>query len=113
MIYRTGDLTESNWRLFHEIGAIVGGLALLGAGLLCKARSTTIAGGSLIAVFVMLLVTLVRWPNQLHSVSVVLMVGGRAFFAVALLMSFYRDQLLSLPNRVRAAEGVFRVLKWR
>ena len=57
MIYRTGGLAGSNWRLFHEIGAIVGGLALLGSGLLCKVRSTTIAGGSLIAVFVMSLVT--------------------------------------------------------
>ena len=113
MIYRTGDLAESNWRLFHEIGAIVGGLSLLGAGLLCKVRSTTIAGGSLIAVFVMSLVTLVRWPDQLHSVSVVMMVGGGAFFAVALLMSLYRDRLLSLPNRIRAGEGVYRVLKWR
>ena len=53
MIYRTGDLAENNWRLFHEIGAIVSGLALLGPGLLCKVPSTTIAGGNLIAVFVM------------------------------------------------------------
>ena len=113
LFYRLGDSPENHWRLFHEIGAIVGSLVLLGSGLLCRLRSTTIAGGSLLVFFVGSLVTLVRLPNQLQSVSVMMMVGGGLFFATALLMSIYRDRLVSLPRRVREGEGVYRVLRWR
>jgi hypothetical protein len=59
------------------------------------------------------MVTLIRLPNQLHSVSVMMMVGGGLFFATALLMSIYRDRLVSLPRRVKDGEGVYRILKWR
>ncbi len=113
LIYRVGGSADGNWRLFHEIGAISGSLALLGSGLLCRLRSTTIAGGSLLVCFVGSLVTLIRWPSQLQSVSVLMMIGGGLFFTTALLMSIYRDRLVSLPRRVREGEGVYRVLKWR
>ncbi len=113
LLHRTGGSPEDHWRLFHEIGAIVGSLVLLGSGLLCRIRSTTIAGGSLLIFFIGSMVTLIRLPNQLHSVSVMMMVGGGLFFATALLMSIYRDRLVSLPRRVKDGEGVYRILKWR
>jgi len=113
MIYRLQDNPEGYWRLFHEIAAISAGLVLLGSGLICRIRSTTIAGGSLLVFFVGSLVTLVRLPDQLQNVSVVMMIGGGAFFAIAVLMSIYRDRLISLPTRIRKGEGVYQVLKWR
>jgi hypothetical protein len=113
LLYRTGGSPDDHWRLFHEVGTIVSSLVLLGSGLLCRIRSTTVAGGSLLIFFVGSMVTLIRLPNQLHSVSVMMMVGGGLFFATALLMSIYRDRLVSLPRRVKDGEGVYRILKWR
>ena len=98
---------------FHEIAAIAGGLILFGSGMLCKLRSTTVAGATLLTIYMVSLLTLVRWPDQLQNVSVVMMIGGGAFFATALLMSIYRDRLMSLPRRIREGEGVYRILKWR
>ena len=113
LICRLQESPEGYWRLFHEIMAITCGLIMLGSGLLCRIRSTTIAGGLLLAFFVGSLAVLVRWPSQLQNVSVVMMVGGGVFFAVAVLMSIYRDRLISLPTRIRKGEGVYQVLKWR
>ena len=39
--------------------------------------------------------------------------GTGAVFAVGLVLSFYRDRLLALPDRIKRREGVFRVLSWR
>ena len=113
VLYRTGASPDTQWRLFHEVGAIVGSLALLGSGLLCRLRITTVTGASILAAYVVSLATLIRWPSQLQNVSVVMMIGGGLFFGTALLMSIYRDRLVSLPRKVRDGEGLFKVLKWR
>ena len=86
------------WQQFHEIGSIACGLLLLGSGLLCRLRSTTLAGGSLLAIYLASLIVLIRLPSQLQNISVCMMVGGGAFFAIAFLMSIYRDRLVSLPS---------------
>jgi hypothetical protein len=41
------------------------------------------------------------------------MIGGGLFFGIGLLLSVYRDRLLTLPERFKRREGVFRVLSWR
>jgi hypothetical protein len=102
-----------SWQMFHEWGALAVGLMLLGSGVVCQIRSTTLAGSGVLAAFIISLLTWVRWPEQLQSASVMLMIGGGAFFGVALLMSLYRERLISLPQRIRSGEGVYRVFKWR
>jgi len=42
-----------------------------------------------------------------------MMVGGGLFFSIAVLLSVYRDRLLSIPQRIQEGEGVFRIFKWR
>jgi len=111
--YRTAGPGEGAWRMFHEIAVIGGSLGLLGAGMLCRIRWTTVGGASLILVFVGSLVTLVRLPDQLQNASVVMMIGGATFLATAILMSVYRDRLVALPKQVADGEGVFQVLRWR
>ena len=113
LVYRLGFASDPNWMQFHEITTIAAGLVLFGSGVLCRLRATTISGATLLGVYLVSLLTLIRWPDQLQSVSVMMMVGGGIFFATALLMSIYRDRLMSLPKRIREGEGVYQILKWR
>lgn len=114
IFYRSFEVRgDWNWMLFHEIAAIVAALALLGAGLACRIRSTTINGMGLLSVYVLSVLALVQWPSQLQSVSVVMMAGGGMFFVTAVLLSIYRDRLVSFHSDIREARGMFRVLRWR
>lgn len=101
------------WIMLHEVGVLAIGLGLLGAGLVCRIRSSTLLGSGTLAVYVVSLLGLLRLPAQLQSTAVYMMVGGGAFFLVAVLLSVYRDRLLALPDKMREGEGVFQVLKWR
>ena len=107
------DGAETSWRLAHEIGTLVLGLLLLGSGILCRLRATTIAGAATTLIYVGTLVVFIRLPEQLQHMAVYMMIGGGIFFGVALLLSIYRDYLLALPERVRTGKGLFRVLTWR
>ncbi len=98
--------------LLHEVGSLAVGLALVGAGVVCRIRSTTLVGSTSLALWVLSLVALVHLP-ELESAAIMMMVGGGVFFAVAVLLSVYRDRLLALPSKVKNREGVFRVLEWR
>lgn len=98
--------------VLNELGALLVGLLLLGAGVLCRVRVTTLVGAGSLTAWVVSLVALVDLP-ELQSAAVYMMIGGGAFFAAAVLLSIYRDRLLALPQKVRQHEGVFRVLDWR
>jgi len=113
LVYRLGIGVDANWMQFHELTTIVVALTLFGTGVLCRLRATTISGAALLGVYLLSLITLIRWPDQLQNVSVMMMVGGGVFFGAALLMSIYRDRLMSLPRRIREGEGVYQILKWR
>jgi hypothetical protein len=97
----------------NEVGMLVVGLLLVATGAMCRLRSTTITGTVLLVLYVLTLVLYVRLPERLQSTAVYLMVGGGAFFAVGLLLSFYRESLLKLPEKVKRREGLFKVLSWR
>ncbi len=101
------------WVVTHEAGVLIVGLLLLGAGVLCRIRWSTIFGSITLLVYIVSLIGLVRLPDQLQSTAIYMMVGGGLFFGTAVLLSIYRDRLLAIPKRAQAGEGVFRVLKWR
>lgn len=104
---------EWGWAMFHELGVLLIGLALLGVGVLCRIRWSTITGAGTLVAYIMTLVLLVRLPEQLQTTAIYMMVGGGAFFTIAVLLSIYRDRLLALPQKVKAGEGMFEVLTWR
>jgi hypothetical protein len=108
---RMGDYVPVWTVVPNEVGALLAGLALLGAGVVCRMRATTFVGATVTTVWVLSLVTLVNL--QLQNASVYMMIGGGAFFAVAVMLSIYRDRLLALPEKVRNREGLFGVLDWR
>lgn len=97
----------------NELGMFIAGMALLTTGFTLQLRSTTIVGGSTLLVY---LLTFLLFINRLENVEIVtiwFMVGGGVIFGTGVLLSVYRDRLLTLPNRVRRREGMFRVLNWR
>jgi hypothetical protein len=97
----------------NEVGMLAAGLLLLGAGTIMHIKSTTLVGGIMLALYVLGLVAFLRLPDMLKTTAVYLMIGGGLFFGVGLVLSVYRDRLLTLPARIKRHEGVFRVLNWR
>ncbi len=104
---------DATWTTMHNLVVLLVGLSLLGSGLLCRIRSTTIWGTISLASYLLSLFFLLHLPRQLQSVSVMMMVGGGVFFVIAILLSVYRETLIHLPQRFKEGEGVFEVLKWR
>lgn len=103
----------SAWGMFHEIGVLAIALILVGAGLVCRVRGTTITGGVALTLYFVTLLCYVQLPSVLQNVAVYMMIGGGAFFAVALVLSLYRDAILAIPGRAKRHEGFFKVLSWR
>ena len=112
LYFRLGD-TSVAWIGFHNVTGIVVALVLLGLGMACRIRSTTLGGTALLTTYIVSLVMLIRLPNQLQNVSVMMMVGGGLFFGTAVLLSIYRDRLVKLPGDISEGRGVFKVLRWR
>ena len=103
----------TTWRLVHEIGSLAIGLTMLGSGVLLRLRATTITGAATMLLYLGTLVVYVRLPEQLQGVAVYMMIGGGAFFLIAMLLSIFRDYLLGIPKRFQERAGLFRVLTWR
>jgi len=60
--------------------------------------------------------TLVLFINILKDVQIAaiwLTIGGAVIVVTGILLSIYRDRLLTLPEKVSRREGIFRVLSWR
>ncbi|HEY7308764.1 MAG TPA: zinc ribbon domain-containing protein [Gemmataceae bacterium] len=108
--------TNPSFDTFHtinELGMLTMGLLMLATGFMFQIKSTTLSGAFLSALYVVTLILFIRWPEKLQTTAVYIMVGGGVFFVAGLLLSLYRDRLLSLPERIKRREGVFRVLTWR
>jgi hypothetical protein len=105
--------TFDTFHTVNEIGMLAAGLFLLATGVVFRIRATTVGGGFLMGVFLLTLVLYVRWPEQLQTTAVYIMIGGGLVFLAGLLLSLYRDRLLALPERIKRREGIFKVLSWR
>ncbi len=107
------DFGDEYWRFSHEAGVLFVGLLLASSGVLCRLKSTTLVGSSMLVAYLVSLVVFVQVPEQLQNVAVYLMLGGGTVFGAAVLLSVYRDRLLVVTEQVKAKEGVFTVLSWR
>ena len=66
----------------------------------------------LTVLYFLTLVIFLPW-SRLNAVAIFILVGGGVLFSSGLLLSVYRDRLLTLPDRIKRREGLFRVLNWR
>jgi hypothetical protein len=97
-----------------EIAFVTAGLALFGMGFILKLRAPTLIGATaFVGYLVMLIVYAHRFLNEMWIIGIYLAVGGLLLFGIGLVLSVYRDWLLTLPDRIRKREGVWKVLNWR
>jgi hypothetical protein len=110
LIHRGGNHHYS-WP--DEVGMLLAGLILLGSGFLLRLRATTLSGAILLAIYLLTLPMLIRHIYELQTTALLLAGGGALVFGFGLILSVFRDRLLTLPEKIKRREGVFRVLGWR
>jgi hypothetical protein len=110
LIYRCGS---HHFSTADEVGMLTAGVLMLGTGFMLQLRSTTLIGAVLLVLYLLTLPTLIRHIYDLQWAALLIAIGGGVIFGFGLLLSVYRDRLLTLPDRVKRREGVFRVLNWR
>lgn len=96
----------------NEIGFLVIPLLLMTTGVLFRIRATTVIGTLLTALYFITLLMFVPW-GRLNAVALIILIGGGVLFGLGLVLSVFREHLLTLPERIKNREGVFRVLSWR
>jgi hypothetical protein len=106
------DRSHDHFIALNEFGFLAAAVLLLTSGFLFQLKTTTLNGSALTALYFVTLLIYVPW-SRLNAVAIFITVGGGTLFALGLLLSVYRDRLLTLPDRVKRREGVFRVLTWR
>ena len=97
----------------NELGMLAAGIILLATGFVLQLRATTITGAGLLLVYVLTLLLFINMLENVQTAAIWLTIGGAVLFGTGILLSIYRDRLLTLPDRVLRREGVFRVLSWR
>ena len=107
--FNIGQLSALN-----ELGLILVGVGLLGTGIVCRLKTTTMIGAMALALHLLIVIIgLHKHLDQSWIVGVYLTAGGGLLFATGLVLSVYRDRLLALPEKIKRREGIFKVLSWR
>ncbi len=97
-----------------ELALVFGSVALLGSGVLCRLKTTTLFGAVTLALYVlMVLIYMHRFLREQVLIGIYLTLGGVLLFGTGLALSVYRDRLLALPDKIKRREGLFRVFGWR
>ena len=97
----------------NELGMLAAGIILLATGFVFQLRATTITGAALLVVYLVSLLLFINMLENVQTAAIWLSIAGAVIFGTGILLSIYRDRLLTLPEKVMRREGVFRVLSWR
>ena len=106
------DRGKGHFLIMNEIGFLFVSVLLLGTGAVFRLKSTTVVGSISTSLYFVTLLLFVPW-NRLSTIAVLIIVGGGLIFGAGLILAFFRDRLLTLPERIKNREGVFKVLNWR
>lgn len=106
------DRWHDQFIILNELGFLIVSVLLLASGMVLRLRSTTLTGGTLTALYFIMLLVFVPW-SRLNAVAIIITSGGAMIFGTGLLLSLFRDRLLALPDRIQRREGLFQVLGWR
>jgi hypothetical protein len=110
LIHRSAN---HHFSVADELGLLAAGVLMLGTGFMFQLRSTTLTGAVLLVLYVLTLPMLIRELENLSTAALLLAIGGGVVFTLGLVLSVYRDRLLTLPEKIKRREGIFRVLSWR
>jgi hypothetical protein len=75
-------------------------------------KSTTFFGGFGLVIYLLLVVASLGWRAQVAT-GVYLAVGGGLVFASGIVLSVFREKLLSLLDQIAHRKGIFSMLNWR
>jgi hypothetical protein len=104
---------EPHFSILNELGMLVAGIVLLATGFMFRLRATTLTGAALMLIYVLTLVLYINMLENVQTAAIWMTIGGGVIFGTGVLLSIYRDRLLTLPDLVKRREGLFRVLTWR
>jgi hypothetical protein len=105
--------SEPHFSSLNELGMLMAGILLLATGFMFELRSTTITGATLLMIYLVTMVLYINMLKNVQTAAIWMTIGGAVIFGTGVLLSVYRDRLLTLPDLVKRREGVFRVLTWR
>jgi hypothetical protein len=97
----------------NELGMLLAGMLMLATGFIFHLRSTTITGVVLLMIYLLTMVLYINLLQNVQTAAIWMTIGGGVIFGTGVLLSVYRDRLLTLPDQVKRREGIFRVLTWR
>jgi hypothetical protein len=97
----------------NELGMLLAGTLLLATGFVFRLRATTITGAATLLLYLLTLVMFINTLKNVELVAIWLMIGGGVIVGTGIALSVYRERLLTLPEKARRREGLFRVLGWR
>lgn len=106
------DRSRDDFIVLNELGFLLAGVLLLTTGFLFRLKSTTLVGAGLTALYFVTLLIRLPW-SRMSAVALFIIAGGGVLFGLGLVLSVYRDRLLTMPDRIKQRQGVFRVLNWR
>jgi hypothetical protein len=106
------DRSHDQFRVLNELGFLAASVLLLTTGVFFRLKSTSITGAGLLTLYFATLLILLPW-SRLNAVALFILVGGGILFVLGLVLSVFRERLLTLPERIKRREGIFRVLSWR
>jgi predicted membrane channel-forming protein YqfA (hemolysin III family) len=95
-----------------ELAIVTVTILMLVTGLSWRAKSTTLIGGAVLMLYLVIMIGRLAWHPQI-AMGVYLAAGGALVFACGIALSIYRERLLALPERIAKREGIFRVIDWR
>ena len=101
--------------LTNEIALLAVTVLLLLTGFSWQIKSTTVLGGSMLLLYLVILLSALGWEHRQQEwiVGIFLVGIGALTFGGGIALSVYREKLLDLPDRIANREGVFRIMSWR
>ncbi len=106
------DRGQGQFLILNEAGFLFVAVLLLGSGLILQLKATTMVGSGSTSLYFLTLLIFVPW-SRMSAVGLLITIGGGVIFGTGLILAFFRDRLLTLPDRIKKREGVFKVLNWR
>lgn len=106
------DRWDGNFLIVNEAGFLFVTVALLGSGLVFQLKSTTLVGCLGTVVYFVSLAMFIKF-GRLNTVATLITAAGGTIVGVGLVLAFFRDRLLAIPERIKNHEGIFKVFKWR
>lgn len=109
LVHRFVDGSPTLW---NELTLLTVSIMFLVSGCSWQVRSTTLFGGASLGLYLLILIGSLAYQPEV-AIGVYLLAGGGLIFVMGIVLSFYRDYLLALPDQIAKREGLFRFLSWR